>query len=232
MSCPHTHIEAALDRWSECHWHIHQMEGNYHVPDLFRYSLNSFIRAIKEIPQILKMELQNHTDFKSRFKPLINSMRKDELMSLLELKRNFIVHRGMLEVLSSGSVGTTEGRIVKISTGFHVAPYESTEDAYERFKSKCREDKMIRNWLGPDCDSWPFIRREWKIPDFPDIELLELSINAWRLSGNVISLILTELGGDELDLSFSCRHDPEKVKTVEFSQSEFFKSVDDADINA
>lgn len=231
MNCPHSYIEATLDRWSECHWHIHQMEANYHTPDLFRYSLNSYIRAIKEIPQILKMELQNHRDFKKTFKPLIDSIRKDELMSFLNKKRDFIVHQGMLEVLSTGNVGATEGRIEKISSGFRVAPYESTIEAYERFKSKCRDDKVIRGLLGPDCDSWPFIRREWKVQEFPDIELLELSINAWRFIGRIISSIIVELGGEDLDLSFSCRHDPEKVKTLEFSQSEFFKSVDGIDIN-
>jgi hypothetical protein len=60
-------------------------------------------------------------------------MKKDELMSLLNKKRDFIVHRGMLEVLSHGNVGATEGRIIKISSGFQVAPYESTVEAYERF---------------------------------------------------------------------------------------------------
>lgn len=231
MSCPHSHIEAALDRWSECHWHIHQMEANYHAPDLFRYSLNSFIRAVKEIPQILSMELQNHQTYKKVFKPLINSLDSSALISVLHKKRNFIVHKGMLEVLSKGAVGTTEGRGIKISIPFPVAPHESTQDAYERFKEVCRKDKFIRSLAGPDCDSWPMIRREWKIPDFPEKELLELSVDAWRLVGEVLSQIVVKLGGEKLDLSFSCRHEPEKVRTLEFSQKEFFKSVDDLEIN-
>jgi len=232
MSCAHSHIEAALDRWSECHWHIHQMEANYHTPDLFRYSLNSFIRAVKEIPQILKMELQNHRECQGTFKPLIDSLRFNELFSILHKKRDFIVHQGMLEVLSRGCVGTTEGRGIKISIPFAVAPYETTHEAYERFKAVCRKDKVIRGLAGPDCDSWPMIRREWKIPEFPDKELLELSIDAWRLVGKVLSQIVMELGGESLDLSFSCRHEPERVKTVEFNQQEFFKSVDGIEINA
>lgn len=232
MSCPHSHIEAALDRWSECHWHIHQMEANYHTPDLFRYSLNSFIRAAKEIPLILSTELQSHHAYRSDFKPLINSLHANALLSVLHKKRDFIVHRGMLEVLSKGSVGTTEGRGMKISIPFPVKAHEGTQDAYERFKEVCRKDKFIRSLAGPDCDSWPMIRREWKVPDFPDKELLELSIDAWRLVGEIISQIVVKLGGEKLDLSFSCRHEPEKVRTVEFSQKEFFKSVDGVEINA
>ena len=232
MNCPHFHIEAALDRWSECHWHIHQMEANYHTPDLFRYSLNSFIRAVKEIPQILNMELQNHNNFKSAFKPSIDLLHTNELLALLHEKRDFFVHRGMLKVLSKGSVGTTEGRVVKIVMGFHVDSAESTLEAYERFKELCRNDKLIRGLLGPDCDSWPYITREWKIQEFPGIDLLDLSIEAWRLTGEIISKIILDLGGEELDLSFSCRHEPSKVRTVEFNQREFFMSVDGIDVNA
>lgn len=208
------------------------MEANYHTPDLFRYSLNSFIRAVKEIPQILKMELQNHREYQNEFKPLIDSLRSNELLSTLHNKRDFIVHQGMLEVLSKGCVGTTEGRGIKISIAFPVAPYETTQEAYERFKDLCRKDKFIRDMAGPDCDSWPMIRREWKVTEFPDKELLELSVDAWRLVGEVMSQIVVKLGGEKLDLSFSCRHEPEKVKTVEFSQQEFFKSIDSIDINA
>jgi hypothetical protein len=226
MNCPHSKIESALDRWSECHWHIHQMEANYHVPDLFRYSLNSFIRSIKEIPQLLKMELQNEPAYKTGFKPLIDSMKKNELFEKLSKHRDFIVHRGMLDVLSTGQAGTTEGRRVKIAFGFNIAPDESSDDAYERYKNACRSSKVFRGMAGPDCDSRPCIWREWKIQDFPDTELLELAISAWRLVGEVISRVIVLRGGDELDLSFSCRHDPERVKMKVFSQADFFRSVD------
>ena len=208
------------------------MEANYHAPDLFRYSLNSFIRAVKEIPQILKMELQNHESYKATFKPLINETKSNELLALLSKKRDFVVHQGMLNVLSTGAVGTTEGRGIKISIGFKVAPYESTIEAYERFKELCKKDSTIRGIAGPDCDSRPMIRREWKIEEFEGKELLEVAIEAWQVSGQVISNIVLALGAEPLDLSFSCRHDPEKVKTMEFSQEEFFSSVDGIEINA
>lgn len=94
LGCPHKLVQSALDRWNECHWHIHQMEANYHTPDPFRYSLNSFIRAIKEIPQILKMELQNDHRFAECFKPLIDGLKGNDLLKILSDKRDFLVHRG------------------------------------------------------------------------------------------------------------------------------------------
>lgn len=226
MTCVHRNIEAALDRWTECHWHIHQMEAYYHEPDLFRYSLNSYLRAVKEIPQILKMELQNHSSFKSTFKPQIDELRADALFDRLAKHRDFIVHQGMLEILSGGMVGTTEGRGFKIGVGFNVAPFESSDEAYERYKNACRSNKVFRGAFGPDCDSSPCIRREWKLPEFPDRDVLEVAVSAWGKAGEAISCILVSLGGEPIDVSFSCWHDPERVKMKVFSQKEFFESVD------
>lgn len=226
MSCIHQNIEGALDRWTECHWHIHQMEENYHVPDHFRYSLNSFIRTMKEIPQLLEMELQNHQCFQAHLKPLINSLKSNQLFHRLGKQRNFIVHQGMLSVLSSGHIGTTEGRGFKMAIGFNVATHETSDEAYERYKAICRRSKEFRSAFGPDCDSRPCLRREWKLQAFPDTEALELAVTGWRTAGDVISKIVVALGGDELDISFPCRHEPERIKTKTFSQQEFFESVD------
>ena len=146
--------------------------------------------------------------------------------------RDFIVHRGMLAMASSGHVGTTEGRGIKIAIQFPVAPHESTDEAYERYKEYCKAENGFRGLSGPDCDSWPMIRREWMIPDFPDTELLQLAIDAWTRSGQTISAIVEALGADPLDLSLSCRHDAERVKTKEYSQEEFFREVDGIEINA
>ena len=57
MTCVHTPLESSLDRWHECHWHLHQMEANYHQPDAFRYALNAFIRAIADVPDALDLSM-------------------------------------------------------------------------------------------------------------------------------------------------------------------------------
>ena len=233
MNCPHSKLNASLDRLSECHWHIHQMETHYHTPDLFRYSFNSFLRAIKELPQIMTMELGKHERelYKSNLKPIIKALESDPLVSFIIKQRNFVVHQGMLSCLSTGTVGTTEGRGIKIGISFPVFPTETTIEAYQRFKLYCKRNKSFRNLCGPDCDSWPIIVRDWKIEDFPDINLLDLSINTWCLVGNTLSDILIILGADNLDLTFSCRHDIELVRKMEFNQADFFMEVDGIYIN-
>ncbi len=151
--CPQEHIEASLDRWTEAHWHIHQMEEHFHVPDLFRYSLNAFVRSLKEIPQILTMELQNQPEYQKQFKPAIDELNQDPLFCVFRQKRDFIVHRGTLRLHSSGSVGTTEGRGFKIGFPLRVSPDESSDEAYARFMELCRRDEYFPNLLRPDCDS-------------------------------------------------------------------------------
>jgi hypothetical protein len=231
MPCVHEHIEASLDRWQEVHWQIHQIEQNYHDPEGVRYSFNALIRAAKEIPQIASMELQNRADYQIHIKPRIESLKTDPLFSLLSKKRNYIVHSGMLEVSSSGSIGTTEGRgRWKFGCPFPVGCWESSDDAYARFIEICKANKDFRRLMGPDCDSWPMLQRRWCLPEFPDKDFLAVAVTAWRTSGSVLSDILIHLGGDGLDLELQCAHDPERVRSREYSQEEFFRVVDGINI--
>lgn len=229
-TCPHTLIEPALDRWAEAHWHLHQMEGNYHTPEPFRYALNSFIRVIKEVPDSLAKCVQNNPSMVTWQKGRLPQLRATELFSLLSQKRDFIVHHGAMKVLSQGRAGTVEGRKVKISFPFAVHPEESSDDAYTRYKQVCRTDKMIRSLIGPDCDSSPAIWRTWMIQELPGRDLLDVAFDAWKLVGEVLSEAVIEMGGEPLDLTMPCRHDTELVQVRRFSQAEFFLEVDGIDL--
>jgi hypothetical protein len=227
--CPHARIAAALDRWNECHWHIHQMEASYHEPEPFRYSLNSFVRAAKEVPSILKHDLQQNVATSKLLAPLVEQLLKNELFLVLKKRRDFIVHQGMLELKSRGSVGTVEGRRVKISFPFHVDPAESSDDAYERYKVLCRTDRLLRG-LGPDCDSSPAVWRTWMLPQFPNRDLLDVAFEAWMLLGELLSTAVQALEGAPINLTMPCRHDPERVRIRVYSQREFFLEVDGIDL--
>lgn len=227
--CPHKPIKNSLDRWTEVHWHIHQMEDNFHYPEPFRYSTNSFIRSIKEIPQILSMELQNQPEYKTVFRPEIESLRQDKLFALLSKKRDFIVHHGVLQLHSKGMVGTTEGRGFKIGMSYPVHPFESSDEAYVRFKEFCKKETIIRSAFGPDCDSWPCIERTWRLPEFPEEDVMEVCIHAWQAAGVVLSKIVENFGGEQLDLELRCRHDLKKIQLKVFDPQDFFRDVDGTD---
>lgn len=228
--CAHTHLEASLDRWQECHWHLHQMEDNYHLPDAFRYALNAFIRAIADVPALLIKNIEGHETVRRAIKPRLNELKATQLFSVLKIRRNFIVHQGMLAVQSKGAVYTMEGSKVKLSLPFRIETWESSDEAYERYKDVCRNDKFWRG-IGPDSDSSPAIVRTWLIPQIPDRDLLEVAFDAWSLMGQLLSETVVALGGDPLDLTMPCRHMPELVRIKRYSQHEFFLSVDGIDLN-
>lgn len=232
MACVHAPLEASLDRWHECHWHLHQMEDNYHLPDAFRYSLNAFIRAIADVPDVLTKNLERHGSVSVRqaIKPKLKELEATPLFSVLKVRRNFIVHQGMLAVQSKGAVYTMEGSKVKLSFPFRVETWESSDDAYERYKVACRNDKFWRG-IGPDCDSSPAIVRTWLIPQILDRDLLEVAFAAWSLVGQLLSEAVIALGGEPLDLTMPCRHAPEVVRVKRYSQREFFLSVDGIDLD-
>lgn len=206
------------------------MEGHYHQPEEFRYSLNSFIRVVKEVPIQLRNDLQPHREVRDKIKPLQNVVSQSDLFRKLTKQRDFIVHRGALNPHSRGLIGTTEGSKIKFTWPFVVHPWESSDDAYERYKELCKKDALMRS-LGPDCDSAPAIWRTWLLPVFPDRDLLDVAFEAWTLLGELLSGAVEAFGGQKLDLTMSCRHDPSLVRIKRYSQQEFFLDVGEIDLD-
>jgi hypothetical protein len=228
-SCAHSKLQLSLDRWDECHWYLHQMEANYHEPEPFRYSCNSFLRAVKEIPQALLNDLQKHPEAKGKIKQSLEMVFMSDLFRTLGKQRDFVVHHGALNLSSHGKIGTMEGTKIKMVIPFPVHPWERSDEAYERYKAMCRENEILRG-LGPDCDSLPALWRTWMIPQFPNRDLLDVAFEAWVLLGGLLSSAVEAFGGEKLDLSMPCRHDSSRIKLKLYSQFEFFQSVHGIDL--
>lgn len=48
-------LESSFDRLREAEWTIDLMKMHYHSADSFRWSLNCFLRSLKEVAQIILM---------------------------------------------------------------------------------------------------------------------------------------------------------------------------------
>ena len=46
-------LTSALDRFQEAHFWLHMMEQHYHSADQFRWHLNVFMKALKEVPDLI-----------------------------------------------------------------------------------------------------------------------------------------------------------------------------------
>ena len=98
-------IESSLDRFQEAHFWIHALERYYHDAEPFRWHLNAFLRALKEVPQLITMELQNEAGFVAWFRDHRGKLASDPLLNILSKRRDFVVHRGMLLPDSRGTLG-------------------------------------------------------------------------------------------------------------------------------
>ena len=86
-------IRDVLDRHHEAHFWLHMMEEYYHAADPFRWHLNAFLKAIKEIQNLIPMSLQNEPGFKAWFAPHKKALKQHPLLSSLSSSRDFIIHR-------------------------------------------------------------------------------------------------------------------------------------------
>ena len=223
---PLSSIDPALDRFREAHFWIHALEQHYHDADPFRWHFNAFLKSIKEIPHLLSMSLQNRTGFSKWFKNERERLTADPLMSFLSIKRDFVVHQGMLVPTSRGSIGITEGRGFKLGLSFPVHPLEDSEHAMHRYLYHVLEHGDFLQILMPDDDSLPCIHREWKVAPFEQ-ELVELSAQAWLRTGETINAVVAWLGSEPQELSLRCRHSSQRVQFKLFDRELLNKQLNE-----
>lgn len=215
-------VSSALDRFREAHFYLHEMERRYHQADQFRWSLNSFLRSLKEVPQLLQMSLQNEQGFSAWFRPHREALRADPLIAALSGARDFVVHRGALIPKSWAYLGVTEGRGLKIGVAFGVDPFEDSDLVMKRYVEGIPKLGDGLEILRPDEESLPCIEREWRLAEF-DKELVELAVAAWQKVGTLCSLVLAWLELEPLDLSLSCRHSPQRIRIKVYDREELFE---------
>jgi hypothetical protein len=100
-------IEGSFDRFQEAHFWIHSLESYYHQAAQFRWHLGGFLKALKEVPQLLRVEVQNEPGFAEWFRGQIGGLRRDPLIAFLSKQRDIIVHQRMLVPNSQCTVGGT-----------------------------------------------------------------------------------------------------------------------------
>ncbi len=198
-------IISSLDRLREAHFWLHGIEQYYHFAEPFRWHLNSFLKALKEIPQILSMELQQAKGFKQWFVPKRATLHSDPLLKVLHDHRDFVVHRGMLIPKSMAMIGITEGRGMKLGINFPVPPLEDSDDGMKRYIAAIKINGDFFGTFIDDEDSLPCVERYWRLPDFSE-EVVELCARAWLRLGEVVGEVLTWLGASPPSLSLDCRH--------------------------
>mgnify|MGYP000039942462 FL=1 len=206
ISCPNESIlkiiSSSLDRLEEAAWFIQMMEENYHKANKFRWSLNSFIRALKEVEQLLVMELQQQKEISAWFKSEKEALSQKPFIAKLFEHRNYIVHKSMLTPQSKGTVGFTRGRGLKLGLSVPINPLADSQDAIIRYIRHAAETQDFLGILYTEEDGggeYTCVQREWRLNDFPDEELTQLAAQAWQTVAKLALDTATKLGANVIE---------------------------------
>lgn len=190
-------LESSLDRLKEAEWFIHMMEEHYHEADQFRWSLNSFLRTLKEVIQLVSMEVQNKPEVVAWFRDEKERVEKDPLLSFLSKQRDLIVHRSMLKPASTAFIGFTRGRGLKLGISMPIDPLEDSRIAILRYIDVAASKKDIMGILYMEEDGsgeYTCVQREWKLAAYPDQELTSLAATAWERVAQLTLEVAEKLG--------------------------------------
>lgn len=211
-------LESSLDRFQEAHYWIHMLEQHYHQANIFRWHLNVFLKAIKEVPILVAAELQNEKGFKDWFRDQRKRLLADPLIAHFGKQRDFVVHQRMLLPNSSCVVGVTELRGMKLGVGFENDPREDSDVAMDRYLRDARENDVL-GLLIPDDESIPCVQRVWKLGGVEG-EMVDMCAEAWLRVGKTICAVLEWLQEDVPSLSVDCLHGHQKVQFKLYNRDE------------
>jgi hypothetical protein len=107
-------IPATLDKLGESSFFLSQMMRSYHSPTEFRYNLNAFIQALRNITFMLQSEERKPEGFEEWYAGKQVEMKSNKLLRKFILARNLIVKQGMLAAKSTAHVGIFRGRSFKM----------------------------------------------------------------------------------------------------------------------
>lgn len=199
--CPNLEIlqslQSSLDRLQEASWFIRMMEEHYHKADQFRWSLCSFLRSLKEVLQLVTMEVQNNKDMVDWLRGERNRLSEDPVVSYLFNQRDVVVHRAMLKPASKGTVGFTRGRGLKLGLTWPIDPLDDSKVAILKYIHFAVKDEDFLGILYTDADGsdeYTCVQREWRLDQFPDEEVTSLAAKAWELVAQVTYEAATRLG--------------------------------------
>lgn len=216
--CPNRKIfdslSSSFDRIDEAAWFIRLMEKNYHSADKFRWSLNSFLRTLKEVMQLVSMETQRNKEISKLVSAKKIALSNDPLIAFLYKQRDIVVHKEMLKPASSGSVGFTRGRGMKLGMGLPIDPLSDSEEAIKRYIYTAAKKDDFLGILYTEEDGggeYTCVQRQWRLSQFPDMEITKLAASAWEKVAQAFFDVAGEMGAELIKPTFKLGN-PNKVQ--------------------
>ena len=174
------------DKFNEAWYFLCSMAECYHDAKRFRWYLNAFIQALRNVTFMLQSEKSKIENFESWYPSKQNEMKNNKLLLNFREGRNIIVKQRMLKTRSTACVGVFRGYQLKIGIDrLNLSPFADSTQLLELAKSRLiphmldKKHSAIGEQIG--------IKRTWIVEEIGDEEILGLCYNAWREIGKFVS---------------------------------------------
>ena len=188
-----------MDKYWEAKYFLFAMIDNYHDPHAFRYNLNAFIQALRNVTFMLQSEETKPPEFVEWYAARTAAMADDLRLRRMVKARNCVVKQQMLESASTLRIGVFQGRRFKLGVGGDVEHFRTSEELLSRAQGFYAgfmidpEHSHVGEQIG--------VQREWKVPAIGEGEVVEECAAALRS----IAVIVEDahlLWGSTVDASF------------------------------
>ncbi len=180
-SCP---IPETEDAFAEAHHFLHQMLFQYHRPDIFRWSLNAFLQALRNVTFRLQSELKHKEGgFEDWYMKQQDIMRSDQLLHAFVEGRNIVCKRRNLLVRSRASIGCFRGRKLKGAISINIDPSMPSEYVLLEFAPKLKLVPEDHLFIGEEYG----VERDWIATELGDENVVVLCNRAWCRIGTVVA---------------------------------------------
>ena len=223
-------LESSYDRLQECAWFIRMMEQHYHQADQLRWSWNSFLRTLKEVVQMITIEVQGNKDVKSWFDSEKKDLHNDGLIKFLFQKRNHMVHTSIFKPSSNGMIGFTRGRGLKLGLGLPIDPLEDSEVAILKYIDHAVSETDFFGILYSEEDGggeYTCVHREWRLKGYGDAEVTHAAAQAWNKISHILFEVAQRLGAKVVELRFELSA-PNDVQLEIYPPEWIKQKIDDA----
>lgn len=178
--CP---LQDTHDKYNEAHYFIEQMMVEWHRPEPFRWSMNAFLQALRNVTFYLQNELAHQDGFRAWYEGQQAQMRGDELLRKFVDGRNIVVKQRNLIVQSVAEIGMFRYRKSKLGMHVPVPAHLPSEYILREHAPKLGFLDEEHSAIGEEYG----VQRTWIVEELGEGNVLRLCDQAWSKIGHVLA---------------------------------------------
>lgn len=194
------------DRYQEAHYFLERMLGEDHNPEPFRWNLNAFVQALRNVTFVLQKALAERPGFENWYAQQREEMKKEPLLQAFVEGRNIVVKERSLHINSKAALGCFRGTAPKLAFVIDVPARFPSWYILEELAPRTELIDPDHSAIGEQYG----VQREWFAPELGTENVVVLCDRAWVLISAVLQAA-HKFVNRTCAVPEGHRHRPEKV---------------------